>query len=686
VSLFASMLAGSCGISAAVKPAPAADIVRDTKDVPVLALTQPDGLVQSAALTQKPGFYGEKPVPTTALTTRPMSVPSVPSVSSPAPSPAAAPCFIQPTEAEISLARQKSAFVYAVTSRAADSAIPLRAACDLVAGSPHDFPMLITAGKLGASALAGSKAWANFRGWAKLAGKDGANWRALLPSYRGSRDYVRPGPADFWTVLAQQYENQNKLSLQVAHATAGRIYRIAHPDADLPTYDQAKHYYSKHVDAKRLAIARHGEEYFRNNIAGHISREAPDPDEAWIGDHHKFDVAVRIYDQDKGKWIPVRPWLTAWLDWGSNYLVGGIIRAEDPNRDPIERALRDAVVKNGYRPPVRLYIDNGKDYKAMGFARLGEDDTRRVDTVAALLGCKAHFALPYNARAKVVERWFKGICESFSKQWASYIGNTPDNRPENFMALWNNPETLPTLDHFCSIFWQWLATIGHHTAGDGKALNGRTPAEIRATMRHPRQALAPEEVHLAFLRDYGLRKIARGGVVRVASSEYRSDELWKLLGNVDEVRVKLDPDDVSRAWCFLPDGRAAAVAEKIQTIPAFVDDDPKRIEDLRAQMKLNNGQQAAVRRESKEARSLRGFNTLPTNSISTMFGAGEQPASVPSVPVRSRIRAPIATAPASDIAELDALMRGDCGPTDDSPSQDDIDLLAAIDSPSGNPE
>lgn len=604
-------------------------------------------------------------------------------------SPAALPCFVQPTEAEIALARQKAAFVYAVTARAADSAIPLRDACALVAAQPQDFPQLVTAGQRGQSAIAGSKAWANYRSWAKAAGKDGSNWRALLPNYRGSRDYVRPGPGDFWTLLAQQYENQNKLSLRVAHDTACRIYRIAHPDDGLPTYDQAKHYYSKHVDSKRLAIARHGEEYFRNHIAGYINREAPDPDEAWIGDHHKFDVAVRIWSQEKGKWIAARPWLTGWLDWGSWSLVGGIVRTEDPNRDPIERALRDALSKNALHPPCRLYIDNGKDYKSIGFARQADVDAclQRADTVAALLGTRVHFALPYNARAKVIERWFKGICEAFSKLWGSYIGNCPENRPENFMELWEDPESLPTLEHFTVMFWQWIAIVHMHTKGDGKALNGRTPAEVRAKMRHPRQALAPEEVHLAFLRDYGLRQIARGGVVRVASSEYRSDELWKLLQNVHQVRVKLDPDDTSRAWCFLEDGRAIAIAERVASLPAFVDDDPKRIEDLRAQMKRNNGQQADVRRESKQARALRGFSTLPAaDTVSALFGAGEPPPSVPSVPARKNLP-PAITADAGDVAALDDLMRNGCGREADSTADaDDLALLAALESVPQPPE
>lgn len=588
-------------------------------------------------------------------------------------SPSTAPCFVQPTDSEIALARQKSAFVYAVKERSGRDSIPLRTACDLVAARPQDFPLLLKAGKHGLSALAGSRAWSNFRSWSKAAGKDGANWRKLLPGYRGSREYVRPGPDEFWTRLAEIYETQNKVSLKVSYYISCRHLSSKYDLPELPTYDEAKHYYSKHVDKKRVIIAREGEEFYRNNYAGYIDRDAPDVDECWIGDHHKFDVAVRVWSADKGKWIPVRPWLTAWLDWGSNFLVGGIVRAEDPNRDPIERALREAIACNAMHPPARLYIDNGKDYKALGFARRADWDEAlgRVDTVAAHLGCRVHFAIPYNARAKVVERWFKEVCENFSKGFESYIGNKPENRPENFMQLWNNPESLPTLDQFRAVFFQWIATIAHHKAGDGKALKGRTPFEARKNFRYARPALSEEELQLAFLRDLGTRQISRGGVVEVAGGRYRHENLYALMGNVKEVRVKLDPDDVSKAWCFLPDGRGIAVAEKVKSLSAFHDGDPQKIEDLRAQQKLNAGQQAATRRDSKQAKGHRAFSTLPSAFAGLTIDATAQPAALPQS-VSARQKALPSYSNAEDVAAMEAALAAHAAGTDyhSSPTDD----------------
>ena len=49
------------------------------------------------------------------------------------------------------------------------------------------------------------------------------------------------------------------------------------------------------------------------------------------------------------------------------------------------------------------------------------------------LGLETVFARPYNARAKVIERFFKELQEGFEKLLPSYIGSIIQNKPAYIM-------------------------------------------------------------------------------------------------------------------------------------------------------------------------------------------------------------------------------------------------------------
>jgi len=590
------------------------------------------------------------------------------------------------TPQEERVARQKAGFVADVLTLSTRDHVKQSDACAIVALRTDAYPDLLTAGKRGRSLLEAEKAYHNYRSWKRSLGKtaDGqlalGNWRALLPKYRNSRGYRRPGPSDFWTVLARIYEHPNKLSLRYAHKLAALEFRrVAGGGAEVPTIDQAAWYYSNHVDRKQVLIAREGEDWFRNRVAGHIDRDAPDPDEVWVGDHHVFDAGVRIWDKERCDWRAVRPWLTAWLDWGSLYFVGFQIRVLSPSRDPIERSLKRAVVRNQYRPPTHLYIDNGKDYKAKGFTRpCREADEERVSSICEALGCQPHFALPYNARAKIIERRFRDVCGWFSKLWPSYRGSSPETRPERAHEVWARPDQLPTLDEFAAAFERWLGALFHHEPSKGKVLQGRTPAEVRAAMHQARPPILPETAYKAFLRELPQpRKIRKGGCVRIYNRDYRSDALWQIQCN-DEVRVKLDPDDVSTVWIYTLDGREIGAATCKPSLPGMIDPrDKQSIEQLRAEERRTRRQIRAVKTGSAERRALGAYRHSP--AIPTQLA----PATTPALPSVPSVVAPSADA-AQDVTELDQVLaaysRDRLAATDDSHDYDpeDAAFLASL--------
>ncbi len=563
-------------------------------------------------------------------------------------------------------AREKARYVAAVWAAHQASSIALKDAAPLVAAA-EPWPALVEGKR---NLLAGSKSYLNYRQWANKLGRtqgrrgapDADNWRALLPAYRGSRKYEAPGDARFWPLLANLYEHPNQLTLRYAHRLAVMAAGKA-GIADVPSYDQARHYYEHHVDRKTVLIARNGEDWFRNHVAGYIEREAPARDEAWVGDHHVLDMGVRVWDPDKCAWRAERPWLTAWLDWGTLTFVGWQIRTLSPNRDAIERSLRGAIRRNDGCPPVVLYVDNGADYKAKGFTRpAGSGDEQRVGSIASALGCKSVFAIPYNARAKIIERMFREVCEKFSKLFAGYRGSNPSKRPGEADWHWAHPEQLPTLDECAAAFENWLHTIFHETTGDGKILKGKSPREARLAAAPARPALEPATIYKAFLRDVGARAIRRGGYVLACNREYKSELLWSLQEN-EKVRVKVDPDDVDRAWIYTVDNREIGPAQVRRLLPGMMGDDadPETIEEHRRQMAEQRRQVKAIKAASADRRELGRFLSRPEAPAATagMIAGDEAPrrlsantAAAPATPAA----APVSAATAAMVAELDAVM------------------------------
>ena len=159
-----------------------------------------------------------------------------------------------------------------------------------------------------------------------------------------------------------------------------------------------------------------------------------------IADGHTLNF--QVINPFTGK--PTRATLVGFLDWKSTALVGYEIMMSE-NTQCIASALRNAIINLGMIPKV-IYQDNGKAFKAKYFHdKQGEKNLSRSLTGArcdflaqasknqhtcqyidfdeegfngiyANLGIKSVFAKPYNARAKVIERFFLEFQEEFGKK------------------------------------------------------------------------------------------------------------------------------------------------------------------------------------------------------------------------------------------------------------------------------
>lgn len=470
-------------------------------------------------------------------------------------------------------------FCSLVTGAKRDSGKSMQDCCIAIATKDHHlFPILIKSGQGGKSQLTRN----NCRHWLRLLGKKGKdyNWGnrdALVDNYQGSKKELAGDPA-FWTLFRALYLSRQQLPITEARKLAMRKIREDNAFAVIPNLDQVK-YRLKQFDPTMVALARMGEEYIKNNHLSYINRDWSDVrvNEIWIADHRVFDLPIKVIDPLTGKWKATRPWLCAFMDAKSWYMASWQITAENPNNETIRNGLALGISQHGR--PGNVYTDNGKDFLAKGFS-----DPVKFDgvehSILGSLGINVIKALPYNGRAKTVERGFKNHATRFDKMFAGYLGNKPGARPDSVHYFYKHPEQLPTLEEFTTLFQAWLEVL-HDEVNNGKIVAGKTPKDaFYKGKRLERAPMNDVELFAAFLMPQPqLRKVGRGPAVSINNTMYYGDCLYPYFGQ--KVMIKVDRFDLGHVYIFEPSGKpiGECLTRKSVKALALTDEDRKAISE-----------------------------------------------------------------------------------------------------------
>ncbi len=213
----------------------------------------------------------------------------------------------------------------------------------------------------------------------------------------------------------------------------------------------------KNNNYDKWILARDGEKALSDKVEPYIKRDTSllEVGDILVADGHVLNF--NVINPFTGK--PSRATLVGFLDWKSTALVGYEIMLEE-NTQCIASALRNAIINLDMIPKI-VYQDNGRAFRAKyftddkGFTELG------FNGLYSKLGIETVFARPYNARAKVIERFFKEFQEGFEKLLPSYVGSSIDNKPaylmrnEKLHSQLHN-DFVPTLDETIKMIDMWL--------------------------------------------------------------------------------------------------------------------------------------------------------------------------------------------------------------------------------------
>ena len=379
----------------------------------------------------------------------------------------------------------------------------------------------------------------------------------------------------------------------------------------------------RRMPADAIYMARHGEGAWNRKYGMYIERDYSNIlcGEVWVGDHAQLDVAVADSD---GK--PFFPWVTAWRDMKSGKWLGWLLHREPPNSDHIFQSFYYACRDFGI--PRHIYIDNGKDYRAKDFAggrtRSGKltVDEASARSICAVLRVDVHFALPYNAQAKNIERDFLKVKETFSKHMPGYRGGHTKERPEALAGEIRRGKILRS-EEFSALLSLHLFHNLNRAPSRGKNLSGLCPDEL-----YGREAqngfVEPESLSILCMRISGARAIGRNGVKDSRSKETYFAE-WMLGQKGRKVYLRRDPSDMETAWLFdAGSDEYIGRGYRVEGIPAIAIGEEQR-EALSAAMADKRAAREIAKAYSSDVREIPPLEKVANMAVGNALLSGYAP-------------------------------------------------------------
>lgn len=360
-----------------------------------------------------------------------------------------------------------------------------------------------------------------------------------------------------WSIFTSYYLNTHRLTVENCYAKMIAVCKEYYPElvAGMPSSRTFRRHLEK-IPAAVIEYGRYGEKAFLDNYLEYAERDLSSMkcNDVWIADNHTLDF-FSLSDEGKVH----RASITSFMDAKSGILVAGEL-CDHPNSDTTRLALRAACLR-GYGLPIGVYFDNGSEFLAGDIAGRGHRKKKQWQKIEvpvqilSLLGIKMTNAIPKNAKAKPVERFFYTFKEHYSKSIESYCGGKPSERPEECAQLVKEGKLITDqeLRELIPIF-----IMGYNSelyGGKEKQYKGMKRIDVwNEAVRSGDvefRTTDKENLNLLLRRTTKVQKIKRNGVF----IEWAGKKLWyndeNTVNHINEkVYVHFDPADLSEVKVY----------------------------------------------------------------------------------------------------------------------------------------
>lgn len=386
-------------------------------------------------------------------------------------------------------------------------------------------------------------------------------------------------------------------------------------------------------------LAREGEDAFKALAPAQIrDRTRLHAMQCVNGDAHKIDVFVKMPD---GRIM--RPMIVAFQDVYSGRLLSYRVD-ESENAWAILGAFGDLAREFGV--PDEVVLDNGRGFASKlvtgGVANRFRFKVKDDDPLGVMpkLGCKVHWTIPYNGRAKPIERAFRDLSQRVAKDprfAGAYVGNRPDAKPENYGSKAVDYET------FCEVLAEGVAAHNLRRGRRGQTTQGRSFVETfdASYETAPIRRATEEALRLCLMGAVGIRARAPEGKIEFQGNVYWAEWMPAIAGQ--RVTVRFDPADLHGGlWVEDVAGRTLGHAACIERV-GFLD-----VEAAQAHGRANR---ARLRAERQRLAATRQMLDIEAAAELAEIAPDQTPTPAPNVvrPVRPRRGAAAAQVAMQDI-------------------------------------
>ena len=438
----------------------------------------------------------------------------------------------------------------------------------------------------------------------KLTYDEFGTWEVLVPQYKYS------SMSNHKTILTDEMINiflkfllhPNKFSIGKAISLTIQILKN-NGVQNIPSIVTFRRYagnFRKH-NFDKWTLMRDGEKALKDKVEPYIERDISklEVGDVLIADGHVLNF--QVINPFTGK--PTRATLVGFLDWKSTALVGYEIMMTE-NTQCIASALRNAIINLGIIPKI-VYQDNGRAFRAKYFQNCDFEEAG-FNGVYENLGIKSVFAKPYNARAKVIERFFLEFQEEFEKLMPSYTGTSIQTKPAWLMRneklhkeLHSKNDFTPTIEQAIKLLESW---IEYHNS---KPCPNNPQMTIKQCLNSvQRQNIDKNKLDDLMLKT-DLKTVQRNGI-RFLQTNYYNESLY---GLKEKVFIRYSLFDLTQVKVYSIKGEFICTAKRITgTHPmAYHMGTVKDMEDFKQKI------QKQKRLKNKTLKAIKQY--LPTEDI-----------------------------------------------------------------------
>ena len=468
--------------------------------------------------------------------------------------------------------------------------------------------------------MTGSISSRTFRRWIKTLKDAGEDYRALTPHYhhhyRG-----RSIPEDVQQRLLKILLSPNCTAVGTAILHVQDQYRLM--NQEIPVSERTMRRWIKDWSSQHMHIwtqTREGLKAYDEQVNKTILRDINllNVGDVWVADGHvlSFDI-IDPYDQK-----PKRMTLIVWFDMRSRMPVGCAVNSTEDSQC-IALALRNAILFTGHRPKF-VYIDNGKAFKSKIFTSKPSDHDLEHELGGYFyrMGIQPHYAIPYNAKAKTVERFFLTVQDQYERLISTFRGRDISDKPATLMRneKWMQKlyERKPlTMEEFKITFEFWVMEL--YAKHDHKGLEGDNPLNVFKSAEVDKHLIVePSELNHLMLCSKK-RKISNNGI-KHNRLWYWAEELVPIVKQ--EVTIRYDNFNINSILVYDETDNFICQAHRRQLQHPFVhlSDDPQTKRDLERAIKEKN----RIRKKHKKAteeylKDLEGSQIIPDKAIGELF-------------------------------------------------------------------